>query len=238
MRAQESETADRPLPGRDPYRVLIPERSLAQQLAAAERSKKWRAFLLTAPLLLFLLLTFLGPIGALLSRSVVDTEFAAALPNVSREIRRWDGRALPDEATFAALIEDVRAARAANTLAPAATRLNYDVSGFRSLLFTTGRRLGGDVTGSPREILGAIDPRWNDPETWAVIRRAAGPVTDFYLLAALDLRRDASNAITQTSPEQAVFRNVLGRTLGIAGVVGSGRTETLRAFNPQEIRSA
>ena len=54
--------------------------SLAQQLAAAERSRKWRAFLLTAPLLLFLLLTFLGPIGALLTRSVVDTEFASALP--------------------------------------------------------------------------------------------------------------------------------------------------------------
>ncbi|HET9025130.1 MAG TPA: hypothetical protein VFN64_11190, partial [Burkholderiaceae bacterium] len=134
----ESETAGRPLAGRDPYRALIPERTLAQQLAAAERSKKWRAFLLTAPLLLFLLLTFLGPIGALLSRSVVDTEFAAALPNVAREIRRWDGRALPDEATFAALITDVRAARAADTLAPAATRLNYDISGFRSLLFTTG----------------------------------------------------------------------------------------------------
>ena len=94
-----------------------------------------------------------------------------------------------------------------------------DISGFRSLLFSTGRRIGGDVTGSPREILAAIDPKWNDRETWAVIRRAGGPVTDFYLLAALDLRRDASGAITATPPEQAVFRNVLGRTLLISGVV-------------------
>ena len=52
-----------------------------------------------------------------------------------------------------------------------------------------------------------------------MIRRAAGPVTDFYLLAALDLRRDANEAITATLPEQAVFRNVLGRTLWISGVV-------------------
>ena len=114
---------------------------------------------------------------------------------------------------------DSRSAREADTLASAATRLNYDVAGFRSLMFATGRRLGGEVTGSPREILGAIDPKWNDRETWAVIRRAAGPVTDFYLLAALDLRRDASDAITATLPEQAVFRNVLGRTLWISGVV-------------------
>ena len=37
----------------------------------------------------------------------------------------------------------------------------------------------------------AIDPKWDERETWAAIRRAGGPVTDFYLLAALDLRRDA-----------------------------------------------
>src|SRR5512145_2446783 len=109
MQVPETGTPGRPL-GRDPYRALIPVRTLAQQLAAAERAKKWRAFLLTAPLLAFLLLTFLGPIGALLTRSVVDTEFAAAMPNVAREIKRWDGHGLPDEATFAALAADIRAA--------------------------------------------------------------------------------------------------------------------------------
>ena len=130
-----------------------------------------------APLLLFLLLTFLGPIGALLTRGVVDTEFASALPNVAREIRRWDGRALPDETTFAALIDDVRAARQANTLAPRATRLNYDTSGFRSLLFATGRRLPDQLSSSARETLIEIDPRWGEVETWGVISRASGPVT-------------------------------------------------------------
>jgi hypothetical protein len=104
VQPREPETAGRPPAGPEARRAPAPGPSLERQLAAAERSKKWRAFLLTAPLLLFLLLTFLGPIGALLSRSVVDTEFAAALPNVAREIRRWDGHALPDEATFAALI--------------------------------------------------------------------------------------------------------------------------------------
>jgi len=107
----------------------MPPPSLAAQLARAERAKKLNAALLTAPLFLFLLLTFLGPIGALLTKSFVDTDLAEALPRVTKQIKRWDGRALPDEATFAALIDDVRAARAAGTLAPAATRLNYDVSG-------------------------------------------------------------------------------------------------------------
>jgi len=69
--------------------------TLAAQLARAERARKLKAALLTAPLLLFLLLTFLGPIAALLTKSVVDTELAAALPRVSEQIRRWTGRRSP-----------------------------------------------------------------------------------------------------------------------------------------------
>ena len=192
---------------------------LARQLARAERARKWRAFLLTAPLLLFLLLTFLGPIVALLTKSFVDTELAEALPRVTHEISRWDGRAVPDEATFAALIDDVRAARADGTLAPAATRLNYDVSGFRTLLFSTGRQLPESLDGPARETLIAIDPRWGEAETWGAIARAAGPTTSLFLLAAVDLRRAADGRILGAPREEAIFVQVLGRTFAIASAV-------------------
>ena len=203
----------------DAHAGTAPGRALRRALERSRRKEQLRAAALVLPLLLFLLATFIVPIGAMLSRAVLDGEVAAIMPRVSAELARWDGRELPPDAAYAALIEDVRAAREAGTLASAATRLNYDVAGFRSLLFSTGRRLGGEVSGSPRDFLIAIDPKWNERETWAVIRRAAGPVTDFYLLAALDLRRDESGAITATSSEQAVFRNVLGRTLLISGIV-------------------
>jgi len=193
--------------------------ALRRALRRSGRREQLRAAALVLPLFLFLLATFIVPIAAMLGRALFDREIGEIMPRVTAELALWDGRDLPPDPAYAALIEDVRTARDAGTLASAATRLNYDVAGFRSLLFATGRRLGGDVTGSPREILSAIDPKWNDRETWAVIRRAGGPLTDFYLLAALDLRRDASEAITATRPEQAVFRNVLGRTLWISGVV-------------------
>ena len=193
--------------------------TLRRALKRSGRREQLRAAALVLPLFLFLLATFIVPIGAMLGRALFDREVGEIMPRVTGELSHWDGRELPPDVAYAALIDDVRAARDAGTLASAATRLNYDVAGFRSLLFVTGRRLGGEVTGSPREILGAIDPKWNDRETWAVIRRAAGPVTDFYLLAALDLRRDTNEAITATPPEQAVFRNVLGRTLWISSVV-------------------
>jgi len=193
--------------------------SLAAQLARAERARKLRAALLTAPLFLFLLLTFLAPIGALLTKSVVDTDLAAALPRVSGQIKRWDGRELPDEATFAALIEDLREARAAGTLAPAATRLNYDVSGFRSLLFAAGRQLPEALDGPARETLLAIDPRWGESETWGAIARASGPTTSLFLLAAVDLKRTADGRLVGTPRDESIFVQVLGRTFAIATAV-------------------
>ncbi len=192
---------------------------LRRALQRSRRKEQMRAAALVLPLFVFLLVTFVVPIGAMLGRGVVDGEVAQILPNVTAELASWDGQGLPADPAFSALVTDVRAAREAGTLASAATRLNYDVAGFRSLLFATGRRLSAQDSGSPRETLIAIDPKWGERETWATIRRAAGPVTDFYLLAALDLRRDAGNAVVGAPPEEAVFRNVLGRTLWISGVV-------------------
>jgi putative spermidine/putrescine transport system permease protein len=193
--------------------------ALRRALKRAERREQLRAVALVLPLFLFLLATFIVPIGAMLARGIVDSEVARIFPRVTGELARWDGHELPPEPAYAAVVADVRAAREAGTLASAATRLNYDVAGFRTLIFGTARRLADADGGSARETLIAIDPKWGERETWAAIRRAAGPVTDFYVLAAVDLRRDAGNAIAGAPPEQAVFRNVLGRTLWISGVV-------------------
>jgi putative spermidine/putrescine transport system permease protein len=193
--------------------------ALRRALARSGRKEQLRAAALVLPLFVFLLATFIVPIGAMLGRGIFDSEVAQILPRVTAELAHWDARELPPDAVYAALVADVLAAREAGTLASAATRLNYDVAGFRSLLFATGRRAAAEPGLAPRELLASVDPKWNELETWAVIRRAAGPVTDFYLLAALDLRRDASDAITGAPPEQAVFRNVLGRTLWISGFV-------------------
>jgi putative spermidine/putrescine transport system permease protein len=192
---------------------------LRRALIRSGRRGQLHAAVLVLPLFVFLLASFIVPIGAMLARGVFDSDVARILPRVSAELERWDGRDLPSDDAFAAMVADLRAARDAGTLASAATRLNYDVAGFRTLLFTTGRRLSNESIERPRQALLDIDPKWSERETWAAIRRAGGPITDFYLLAALDLRRDAAGAITAAAPEQSVFRNVLARTLWISAVV-------------------
>jgi len=199
--------------------AMLDDRGLARGLARSQRRIKLRAIALTLPLLLFLLATFVGPIGALLTKSVIDSDVPRILPRVTAALQNWDGRALPPEPAWIALADDIRAARAEGNLASAATRLNYDVTGYRSLLFTTGRRLPDKIEGSARDAFLEIDPKWGELETWGALRRAAGPVTDFYLLAAVELKRDASGHLAPEKDDEVVFRTILGRTLWIAGMV-------------------
>ena len=192
---------------------------LRRALRKSRRREQWRAAALVLPLFVFLAACFVVPIGAMLARGVIDTDVARIMPTVTTALRSWDGSGLPPESAYTALATDIRAARAAGTLASAATRLNYDEPGFRTLLFTTGRQLPDELSTSARETLIGIDPKWGERDTWAAIRRAGGPITDFYLLAALDLQRDADSSITGAPPEQRVFRDVLGRTLWISAMV-------------------
>jgi putative spermidine/putrescine transport system permease protein len=192
---------------------------LRRALRKSARREQLKAAALVLPLFLFLLAAFIAPIGAMLARGVADTDVARILPRVTAELAHWDGRELPSEPAWQALAADIRAAREAGTLASAATRLNYDVAGYRSLMFATGRALPAEIAGSAREALIAIDPKWGEREPWVALKRAGGPVTDFYLLAALDLRHDVDAAIVGAPAEQAVFRNVLGRTLWISAMV-------------------
>ena len=84
---------------------------LRRALRRSRRHEQWRAALLVLPLLLFLLATFIVPIGSMLGRAVFDSDVAHILPRVSAELRRWDGRDLPGDAAYAAMVADLRAAR-------------------------------------------------------------------------------------------------------------------------------
>lgn len=186
--------------------------------ASGPRGRRLWAAVLVAPLLLFLLVTFAAPIGRMLLRSVEDTEVAPVLPHTLVALEHWDGRELPPEGAYAALVEDLRAARGTGELGIAAGRLNHDVPGYRTLLVATARRIARPFEGSAKDALLKADPAWGQVETWGAIVRARGPVTDFFLLGALDLRRDATGAIHELPPEGRIFRTVFVRTFWIAGL--------------------
>ena len=78
--------------------------TLKQKLARAERINRLKAQGLILPLLVFLFVVFLLPIGILLYKSVENPEVVEALPRTVESIASWDGRGLPEEPVYLSLI--------------------------------------------------------------------------------------------------------------------------------------
>lgn len=191
---------------------------LRRDLRRAERRRRMIAVALVAPLFLFLMLSFIVPIADMLRRSIVDDDIANAWPEAAVLLRNWDRQGEPDEAMYAALGRDIKASAKSRTIAGPARRLNYALRDGRSLVMNTGRALSR-LEAEPanwRDTLIAVDPAWGERETWVVLAHAAGPLTDFYLLTALDLKRDGEDRIVARPPQQALYLTVLTRTLLIS----------------------
>jgi putative spermidine/putrescine transport system permease protein len=193
--------------------------ALRRGLRRSERLRRLQAAALVAPLVLYLVVLFLLPIAGMLWRSVDNPELREVMPQTAALIRSWDGEGLPDEPVFAAFAKELRQAYQDKTLAVAAKRLAYEVAGFRSLMFSTARKLPEEAENSWRDTLIERDPRWGETLTWAVIQRAAAPWTPIYLLAALDRQMDARGAIVPAPRAQAIYIDILVRTFWIGFVV-------------------
>lgn len=201
--------------------LAAPERAaLRRRLRRTERLRRLEALLLLLPLLLFLLVFFLLPIAGMLWRSVDNPELRQVMPRTADVIATWQGEGLPSEQVFATFADELRATYEARTLAVAAKRLAYEVSGFRSLMMSTARKLPDEPAGgSWRDTLIELDPRWGEVGTWAVVRRAAAPWTPIYLLAALDRQFDAGGEIVPVRADQAIYLDIFLRTFWIGFVV-------------------
>ncbi len=112
---------------------------LKRSLRRALRAQKLRALALIAPLLIFVLLTFIAPIADMLFRSVENQITGKTLPMTVEELRDWDGAGTPDEAVYRALFFDLFLAAEGKEHTKLGSRLNYEESGISSMFRTTGR---------------------------------------------------------------------------------------------------
>ncbi len=176
---------------------------------------------LLLPLTGFLLVFFVAPLVWLLSLAVREAEVPRALPKTLAVLRDWQPSAPLPAAVFTGFAQDLSAAREANTLADAARRLNYEVNGVRSTLMRAAR----EVSAAPAQtVFGAdffqaVDPTLASPAFFAAVKRAHGPVSGYYLLAAFDLVRDTQGNIERATESNRIYIDVLMRTLGISASV-------------------
>jgi putative spermidine/putrescine transport system permease protein len=181
--------------------------------------KKLKYGALILPLAVFLLLTFVWPIAALLKRSVDNPEIIAAFPATSVLLRTWDGQSIPDDKTLASFVDEVDKMKGTPGYASAAKRLNMELPGFRTLMMKTARAMPVEAGLSAHDALIAIDERWSDPATWQYLARNASPYTARYLLAAVDRKYDDHGNVIQADEDEAIYVKVLKRTFGMSAVV-------------------
>jgi putative spermidine/putrescine transport system permease protein len=185
----------------------------------AERPARRAALSLALPLVAFLLVVFVAPILYLLVTAVGNPETREVLPRTLVALEGWDGRSAPGEPVYAALAADLKVAKDNSTAALVGKRLNYEISGMRGRILAAARMVDRLDAGPYKERFLELNKDWGSPDVWAVIKRNGSAFTPFYLLSAVDLKQNADNSLGRVEGDQAIFLDVLGRTLFVAAVV-------------------
>jgi len=132
---------------------------LKVSLKKSERKNKIRAFLLVAPLLAFILVTFLIPIGDMLARSIDDRQINTVFPKTFEVYKKWDRQDLPSEEVYKTMFFEVKNSEGFQ-IGKASTRMNYSKSGWKSLLKKSKRKFKKIEEGPYKDQMIAAEKRW------------------------------------------------------------------------------
>ena len=192
---------------------------LEESLKKAERKNKIKAFLLVCPLLLFLIITYVFPIGEMFTRSIDDKMITNMLPNTFKSMENWDGQEMPEENVFENFYIDFKKLVENKEHGKLAQRLNKEKNGFNTILkklFRQIQRNKIDESGSFKEQITSLHKRFNNVEYWRAIKRTAPPYTMAKYLKGMDLFIDENGGIAQVEEDRRIHRILWLRTLEIA----------------------
>ena len=185
-------------------------------LKKAERKNKIKAMLLVAPLFLFILITYLMPIGDMLFRSIDDRMITKCYPNTFAALEKWDGKELPDEATYEAFYKDFYPLAIAKESGKLYQRLNYEKSGFSSGLKKTNRKIKKFEKGNYKEQFMATHKIWNNVEYWVALKNTAPNWSYAKYLKGVDLKLDPDRNIVQMPEDRKIYKTLWLRTIKVA----------------------
>jgi putative spermidine/putrescine transport system permease protein len=190
---------------------------LSVKLKQVESYRRRTALLLVAPLLLFILFTYIFPIGSLLFRSIDNTQLNALLINTHAEIHEWDGTDLPNEEVFKAFFKDLRIATDNKEQGKIATRLNYELSGMSSLTKKTARKAKKfDEDKNFKDQFLNVHKKWGQTVTWNAIQRSTVPYHGRKYLTTFDLEQDFDGSIKRKPEDMRINVTLWLRTIFVA----------------------
>lgn len=211
--AMATEAGDAPLLTKD-------GQSLKSALRKSQSLERRRAFLLVAPLLAFLIVVFIVPIGVMMWRSVYNPEVRNFLPETAAALESWDEQDVPGEDVFAALAADMLTASEDRTLGRAAARINRDIPGARSTMMGTAREV--DEWQPPfKEKFLEDDEDWTNLEFWRLLKRESRLITPSYYLLAVDFEYSSEGDIVPRADVYQIYKDLFWRTAWMSILITS-----------------
>lgn len=162
--------------------------------------------LLAFPVLAYALV-YLMPLGMMMGRSIDNS----AVSSVFHELREVGENSNKDTLASALLVDLDKADR--RKIAEAGRNLNQELSGFRSLLISTGKS-ANEIPHSMVKLV-EFDSRWGEERFWKTLGESISPYTWRHFKKAFGLSSDESNELSY-SEEDAIYIKIMLRTIIIA----------------------
>ena len=195
---------------------------LKVSLRKTERKNKIRAFLLVFPLLLFIIVTFVVPIGDMLLRSVDDSQINNVYAKTFEEYNKWDSEndELPPEAVYEAIFNDIHYGDKVQ-VGKALTRMNYSKSGWKSLIKKTRRAIkkivkSGELPTSYKETMISIHEGWGDRLFWVSMKQMVNERTAIYYWNAVDRTYDIDGNVIIQDEKRRMYIKTWIRTFKVS----------------------
>jgi putative spermidine/putrescine transport system permease protein len=185
---------------------------LKRSLNRALRAQKIRALMLIAPLLLFVLISFIAPIGDMLFRSVENQIVRDTMPRTVAALADYDAAAggLPRDEVFEAAYYDVFYAAERKLHTRLGSRLNYEQTGASSLFRKSGRGID-DIGEVYQDQFKDLDRDWDKARPWAELMGDPDWIAAQYAwdgegrMPVFELRSDIAEILPRTAASYQIF---------------------------------
>lgn len=183
------------------------------------RRRKYIAFALVAPLLLFIIFSFVAPIASMLYRSIYNPDIIQLIPQTTAELSVWDGQDIPSDKTLNLMALELNQLAQDRKAGVFAAAVNRSWPGASSLVNSTARKMRSVSTDELKlnghDLLIQADKRWQQNDLWRSIREVGKVYTDTHYLTALDLERNNSGDI-QVRSSAKIYIQLYLKTLFLA----------------------
>ena len=152
----------------------------------------------------------------MLFRSVDDRMITKMLPKTFDAMEKWDGNDLPDEPVYKGLYEDLTYLKQNKTYGKIIARLNYEKSGFSSLIKKTVRKISKFEEGNYKEQFIKVHKRWSQPEYLVALKNASPNWSYAKYLKGVDMTFDQDRNIVSVEEERRIYKILWMRTLNVA----------------------